>query len=107
MRGINDSRGKLFFNYTRIIKDKKPLFFVAENVSGILHERNRVRDWNEQSFTIQAGGRHAPLYPQAPKMTFIEQNKREFKKGSEHLYRRLSIHECARIQTFPDEFKFM
>ncbi len=206
MRGINDSRGKLFFDYIRIIKEKKPLFFLAENVSGILHERNkeafnailtgfkdlgyrvkyqllnakdynvpqdrervfivgflnnvdfqfpepnkkhltlkdaidslkdsaksynqqeldgfnheyytagfstifmsrnRVRSWNEQSFTIQAGGRHAPLHPQAPKMEFVEQNKRIFKKGSEELYRRLSVRECARVQTFPDNFKFI
>ncbi|MFZ9181169.1 MAG: DNA cytosine methyltransferase [Rickettsiales bacterium] len=206
LRGINDSRGKLFFDYIRIIKDKKPLFFVAENVSGILHgrnaeafnniiqgfkeigynvkyqllnakdynvpqdrqrvfiigllnndnfefpkpkekkitlndtisdlqknakpfingkkdefnheyytagystifmSRNRVRAWNEQSFTIQAGGRHAPLHPQAPKMEFIEKNKREFKKGEEGLYRRLTVRECARIQTFPDNFKFI
>lgn len=212
-RGINDSRGKLFFEYIRILKDKQPLFFLAENVSGILlprhkdafssilksfkaldynvsyflvnahdygvpqdrkrviivgyhkkmgksfnlpdkvfprpvlkdaiwdlskalpaqeknyanhpndlsianHEymlgtfssiymsRNRVRSWNEPSFTIQAGGRHAPLHPQAPKMHFIEQNKREFVKWKEHLYRRLSVRECARIQTFPDSFIF-
>ena len=68
--------------------------------------RNRVRSWDEQSFTIQAGGRHAPIHPQAPKMKFIEQNKREFIKGSEDLYRRLSVRECARIQTFPDGFNF-
>lgn len=206
LRGINDARGKLFFDYIRIIKEKKPKFFVAENVAGILHERNkdafnsilkcfkelgysvkykllnakdygvpqdrervfvvgflndvdfefpipnknhitlkdaiddlkdtaksynqqelddfnheyytagfstifmsrnRVRSWNEQSFTIQAGGRHAPLHPQAPKMEFIEQDKREFQKGSEHLYRRLSVRECARVQTFTDDFKFI
>jgi len=206
LRGINDARGKLFFDYIRIIKEKKPKFFVAENVAGILHDRNkdafnsilkgfkelgysvkykllnakdynvpqdrervfvvgflndvdfqfpipnknhitlkdtifdlqdtakpcnqkeldnfnheyytagfstifmsrnRVRSWNEQSFTIQAGGRHAPLHPQAPKMEFIEQDKREFQKGSEHLYRRLSVRECARVQTFPDDFKFI
>ncbi|MDR2569657.1 MAG: DNA cytosine methyltransferase [Oscillospiraceae bacterium] len=213
LRGINDVRGQLFFEFIRILQHKKPKFFLAENVSGMLssrhreavqsiielfekagynvymqllnasnygvpqdrkrvfyvgirndldctfafpprrehkvtlqqaiddlkdnalpavdkyktnddncivpnHEyitggfspifmsRNRVRSWNEQSYTIQAGGRHAPIHPQAPKMKFIEHNKREFVKGSEHLYRRLSVRECARIQTFPDSFKF-
>lgn len=74
--------------------------------SSIYMSRNRVRSWDELSFTIQAGGRHAPIHPQAPKMNFIEQNKREFVKGKEHLYRRLSIRECARIQTSPDDFIF-
>ncbi|WP_394330784.1 DNA cytosine methyltransferase [Pedobacter psychrophilus] len=68
--------------------------------------RNRVRSWDEVSYTIQAGGRHVPIHPQAPKMKFIEQNLREFVRGSEDLYRRLSIRECVRIQTFPDTFKF-
>lgn len=213
LRGIDDHRGQLFFEFIRILRDKKPLFFLAENVSGMLagrhssalenikqhfkdsgyklsfkmlnahdykvpqdrkrvffvgyrddlgiefefpkefdtkralkdviwdikdsavpakaknytngnncqlanHEyaigsfstifmsRNRVRSWDEPSFTIQAGGRHAPLHPQAPKMQFIEQNKRIFVEDKEHLYRRLSVRECARIQTFPDEHKF-
>lgn len=40
MRGINDERGKLFFEYIRILKAVKPMFFVAENVSGILANRH-------------------------------------------------------------------
>ena len=74
--------------------------------STIYMSRNRVRGWDEQSFTIQAGGRHAPIHPKAPKMKFISKNKREFVKGKEDFYRRLSVRECARIQTFPDNFIF-
>src|SRR5690606_34822806 len=48
----------------------------------------------------------APIHPQAPKMKFIEQNVRAFVPEKEHLYRRLSVRECARIQTFPNDFVF-
>lgn len=215
LRGINDKRGQLFYDFIRVLKVKQPKFFLAENVSGMLmskhkealenikelfknagigyelsfkllnasdynvpqdrkrvffigirkdldfkfqfptktfekinlkqaigdlvgkelpakdtnktngeacaianHEyltggfssmymsRNRVRSWEEQSFTIQAGGRHAPLHPQAPKMKFIEKDKRIFVPGEEHKYRRLTVRECARIQTFKDDFIF-
>lgn len=80
--------------------------YMIGGYSSIFMSRNRVRSWDEVSFTIQAGGRHAPIHPQAPKMKFIEQNIREFVKGKEKLYRRLSVRECARIQTFPDNFIF-
>jgi len=74
--------------------------------SAIYMSRNRVRAWDEPSFTIQAGGRHAPIYPRAPKMLLAGLNKRIFAPGHEAKYRRLSIRECARIQTFPDDFIF-
>ncbi|GHT52152.1 site-specific DNA-methyltransferase [Bacteroidia bacterium] len=74
--------------------------------STIYMSRNRVRSWDEPSFTIQAGGRHAPIHPKAPKMLFISQNNRIFVPGKESEYRRLSVKECARIQTFPDDFIF-
>ena len=212
LRGIGDHRGQLFFEYLRLIEAKKPDFFLAENVSGILfsrhssaftsilsgftnlgynvsfgllssndygvaqvrerviivgyktsigkvftppiphgykpvfkdiiwdlrdsakpaapgnkantelvipnHEfmtggfssmfmsRNRVRGWDEPSFTIQAGGRHAPLHPQAPKMEHIGKDQYSFRKGYESLYRRLTVREAARVQAFPDDFVF-
>jgi DNA (cytosine-5)-methyltransferase 1 len=80
--------------------------YMIGGFSSMFMSRNRVRAWNEVSYTIQAGGRHAPIHPQAPKMNFIEQNAREFVRGKEHLYRRLSVRECARVQTFPDDFIF-
>ena len=39
-RGINDKRGQLFYDYIRILKDKQPKFFLAENVAGILHPKH-------------------------------------------------------------------
>ena len=184
-RGIEDDRGKLFFQYIRVLRDKQPLFFMAENVQGMLfkrnaealdnilfqfdaagydvqyqllntvdyavpqdrkrvifvgyhkslglqykfpepisskldlrnaiwdlretsraakeknytngdaleianHEymtggyssiymsRNRVRTWDEPSFTIQAGGRHAPIHPQANVMLKVEKDLFKF-----------------------------
>ncbi len=80
--------------------------FMTGGFSTIFLSRNRVRPWNKPSFTIQAGGRHAPLHPQAPEMVTHGVNDKRFVKGKEDLYRRLSVRECARIQTFPDNHIF-
>lgn len=41
MRGIADKRGQLFYEFMRILADKKPKFFLAENVAGMLVEKHR------------------------------------------------------------------
>ena len=39
--GIKDERGTLFFEMVRILKDRQPKAFIAENVKGILSANNR------------------------------------------------------------------
>ena len=215
LKGIDDARGQLFYDYIRILKETQPLFFVAENVSGMLARRNsdavsgfmrlfdeagysvnlkmlnandydvpedrdrvfyigfrkdlnindyeypkplehkptlreaiwdlqdtaipakdknhtngdacivpnneyfigsfstifmsrnRVRSWDEPGFTVQASGRQCQLHPQAPKMIKVEKNLQKFVEGKEHLYRRMTVREVARVQTFPDNFVFL
>lgn len=40
LRGIEDARGQLFYDYIRILREKQPKFFLAENVSGMLANRH-------------------------------------------------------------------
>ena len=41
LRGINDKRGQLFFDFIRLLDAKKPKFFLAENVAGMLAPRHK------------------------------------------------------------------
>lgn len=67
--------------------------------------RNRKKKWTDQSFTIQASGRQAPLHPSGPEMIKLNKDHWEL-PGDSSLHRRLSVKEIARIQTFPDWFEF-
>lgn len=83
--------------------------YMDTSYSYIYMSRNRVRAWDEASFTIQASGRHAPCHPQAPKFTQRTPRVKDslkFKYGHAKQYRRLTVRECATIQTFPSNFVF-
>lgn len=71
--------------------------------SSMYMSRNRKKNWNEQSFTIQASGRQAPMHPHGEPMKKIGKDSWEFQGD---FNRRLSVREVARIQTFPDWFEF-
>ena len=75
--------------------------------SPIFMSRNRVKAWDEQAYTVQASGRQCQLHPQAPKMEKVEKNLCKFVEGKEDLYRRMTVREVARVQGFPDSFKFI
>lgn len=75
--------------------------------STIFMSRNRVKSWDEQAFTVQASGRQCQLHPQAPKMIKVEKNVCKFVEGKESLYRRMTVREIARVQGFPDTFRFV
>ncbi len=55
----------------------------------------------------KASGRHAPCHPQANVMIKVGKDKQIFDPETPKPYRRLSVRECARIQTFPDLFEFI
>lgn len=74
--------------------------------SPMFMSRNRVKSWNEQAFTVQASGRQCQIHPQAPKMIKFGKNDCRFVEGKENLYRRMTVREVARVQGFPDTFKF-
>lgn len=82
---------------------KNPEDVFDSSYSSIYMSRNRKKAWDDQSFTIQASGRQAPQYPGGQPMEKIDKDKWKF---SGKFNRRLSVSECARIQTFPDWFSF-
>ena len=56
--GVKDDRGKLFFEMCRILKDKKPKCFIAENVKGILsaNEKNAfpliIKEFEDSGYNV-------------------------------------------------------
>ena len=56
--GVKDDRGKLFFEMCRILRDKKPKCFIAENVKGILsaNEKNAfpliIKEFEDSEYNV-------------------------------------------------------
>ncbi|GFI10727.1 modification methylase HaeIII [Lachnospiraceae bacterium] len=57
--GVKDEKGKLFFEMCRILKERQPKCFVAENVKGILTANKRsafpliLREFEESGYDVQ------------------------------------------------------
>lgn len=89
------------------IDEERPNHDVLTSKFGSFYYRgNRRRGWHQPSFTINATADFAPLHPSSPKMLYYGHENWKFQKDKFVKYRRLSVRECARIQTFPDNFIF-
>ena len=102
------SVGKMIDSNKRADKNKQyPNHDVLTSKFGSFYYRgNRRRGWHQPSFTINATAEFAPLHPSSPKMVYYGHENWNFQKDKLEEYRRLSVRECARIQTFPDNFIF-
>lgn len=56
--GVKDDRGKLFFEMSRFLKEKRPKCFIAENVKGILSANNKsafpliIQEFEESGYNV-------------------------------------------------------
>ncbi|RXZ70182.1 DNA cytosine methyltransferase [Fusobacterium necrophorum] len=58
LKGIDDPRGQLFYEYIRVLKDLKPKFFLAENVKGMMAQRHNkavqeiIKEFEQAGYTV-------------------------------------------------------
>lgn len=81
LRGIEDARGQLFFDYIRILKEFRPKFFLAENVSGMLANRHNEAVKNILKLFEEAGYDVTLTLVNAKNYGVAEERKRVFYIG--------------------------
>ena len=81
LKGIEDARGQLFYDYIRILKEFQPKFFLAENVSGMLANRHNEAVQNIISLFEEAGYDVTLTLVNAKDYGVAEERKRVFYIG--------------------------
>lgn len=81
LRGIDDARGQLFYDYIRILRNKKPKFFLAENVSGMLADRHSQAVKNIISMFEESGYNVTVTLVNAKDYGVAQERKRVFYIG--------------------------
>ena len=81
LKGIDDARGQLFFDYIRILTEFKPKFFLAENVSGMLANRHSEAVSNILKLFEEAGYDVSLTLVNAKDYGVAEERKRVFYIG--------------------------
>lgn len=97
LRGINDARGKLFFDYIRILQEFQPKFFLAENVSGMLANRNNEAVQNILKMFADSGYDVSLTLVNAKDYGVAEERKRVKALGSDPAGLLLSASDCGSI----------
>lgn len=106
-KGLQDTRGTLFHDIVRILKVKRPKYFLLENVKGLHNQMTyliKIKDGGQgnriyysegvaTSLQSNSGGQGAKTGLYAV-LTPDRENKRQI--------RRLTPTECERLQGFPD-----
>lgn len=81
LRGIEDARGQLFYDYIRLLKEFQPKFFLAENVSGMLADRHNEAVQNILTLFADAGYDVSLTMVNAKDYGVAEERKRVFYIG--------------------------
>lgn len=96
--GVKDDKGMLFFEMCRILREKQPTCFIAENVKGILSANNKsafpliIQEFEDSGYNVSSGLLNAVDFgvPQKRERVFIV----GIKKGTGKTFDFSTIKKC-------------